>query len=74
MKKNRTTSLRENSFFSHSQSNSSGVASGFIGIMIFEDQSGRIPILDVKVSNNDFLLINLYNDNKESKQLNINSL
>ena len=44
--------------------------------MVFEvsnkiqDESGRIPILDVKVSDNDFLLINLYNANKESKQLN----
>ena len=44
--------------------------------MVFEvsnkmqDESGRIPILDVKVSDNGFLLINLYNANKESKQLN----
>ena len=70
MKKNGTTSLRENSFLSHGLSNSCGVAIGFIGNMVFEvsnkiqDESGRIPILDVKVSDNDFLLINLYNANK----------
>ena len=44
--------------------------------MVFEvsnkiqDESGRVPILDVKVSDNDFLIINPYNANKESKQLN----
>ena len=69
MKKNGTTS------FSHGQSNSCGVAIGFIGNASFEvsnkkqDKSGRILILDVKVSDNDFLLINLYNANKESGQL-----
>ena len=35
-----------------------------------QDESGRILILDVKVSDNDFLLINLYNTNKEPEQLN----
>ena len=74
--KNGTTSLRENSF-SHGQSNSCGVAVAFIGNTSFEvsnkkqDESGRIIILDVKTSNNDFLLINLYNANNESEQLNI---
>ena len=63
-------------FFSHGQSNSCGVAIGFIGNTSFEvsikkqDESGRILILDVKVSDNDLLLINLYNANKESEQLN----
>ena len=43
-------------FFSHGQSNSCGVAIGFIGNIGFEvsnekqDESGRILILDVKVS------------------------
>ena len=43
-------------FFSHGQSNSCGVAIGFIGNTGFEvsnekqDESGRILILDVKVS------------------------
>ena len=55
-------------FFSHGQSNSCGVAICFIGNTSF-DQSCRILILAVKVSDNDFLLINLYNANK-SEQLN----
>ena len=64
-------------FFSHGQSNSCGVAIGFIGNASFkvsnkkQDESGRILILDVKVNDNDFLLINLRNANKESEQLNI---
>ena len=63
-------------FFSHGQSNSCAVAIGFIGNMSIEvsnkkqDKSGRILILDVKVSDNDLLLINLYNANKESERLN----
>ena len=62
--------------FSHGQSNSCRVAVGFIGNTSCEvsnkkqDESGRTLILDVKVSNNDFLLINPYNTNKESEQLN----
>ena len=56
--------------------NSCGVAIGFIDNTRFEDSnkkqddSGRILILDVKVGDNDFLQINLYNANKESEQLN----
>ena len=48
----------------------------FIGNTSFEvsvkkqDESDRILILDVKFSDNDFLLINLYNFDKESEQLN----
>ena len=63
-------------FFSHGQSNSCGVALGFIGNTRFEvlnkkqDDSDRILSLDGKVGDNDFLLINLYNANKESEQLN----
>ena len=37
-----------------------------------QDESGRILNLDVKISNNDFFLINLYNVNKEEfEQVNI---
>ena len=37
-----------------------------------QDESGRILNLDVKISNNDFLLIHLYNVNKEEfEQVNI---
>ena len=41
---------------------------------IKQDKSDRIPILDMKVSNNDLLLINLYNSNKKSEQLNTLSI
>ena len=74
--KKRNNEFKGKLFFSHGQSNFCGVAIGFIGNMSFEvsnkkqDESGRILILDVKVSDNDFLLINLYNVNKESEQLN----
>ena len=68
-------------FFSHGQSNSCGVAIGFTSFTSFgftsfeasnkkQDGSSRIKILDVKVSDNGFLLINLYNANTESEQLN----
>ena len=63
-------------FFSHGESNSCGVAIGFIGNTSFEvsnkkqDEYGRILILDVNVTDNDFLLINLHNATKESEQLN----
>ena len=74
--KKRNNEFKGKLFFSHGQSNFCGGAIGFIGNMSFEvsnkkqDESGRILILDVKVSDNDFLLINLYNVNKESEQLN----
>ena len=63
-------------FFSHGQRNSCEVTLGFIGNTSSEvsnkkqNESGRILILDVKVSDNDFLLMNLNNTNKKSKQLN----
>ena len=64
-------------FFSHGQSNSCGAAIGFIRNTSFkvsnkkQDESGRILMLDMKVIDNDFLLlINLYIANKESEQLN----
>ena len=56
--------------------NSCEVAIGFLGNMSFEasnkkqDESGRILVLDVKVSDNDLLLINQCNANKESEELN----
>ena len=65
-------------FFSDGQSNSCGVAIGFISNTSFQvsdrkqDESGRILILDVKISDSDdFFLINLYHANEESEQLNI---
>ena len=66
-------------FFSHGQGNSCGDAIGFIGNTSFEvsnkkqDKSGRILFLGVKVSDTDLLLINLYDTNMESEQLNTKS-
>ena len=66
--------LKEKLFFSHGQSNSCGVAIGFLGNMSFnvlnkiQDNDGRTLILDVQVD--DFLLLNLYNADKECEELN----
>ena len=65
--------------FSHCRGNSCGDAIGFIGNTSFEvsnkkqDKSGRILFLGVKVSDTDFLLINIYDTNMESEQLNTKS-
>ena len=78
MKKNKKKWIDEfkgNLFFLHIQSNFCGVSIGFIGNASFEvsnkrqDKSRRILILDVKLSENDFLLINLYSAYKESEHL-----
>ena len=77
MKKNWAASLKENFFFfPHGQSSSCRADIGFIGNMCFEvsnkkqDESGGILILDKKISDKNFLLINLYKATKESEQLN----
>ena len=76
MKKKWNKDFKAELFVSHVQSNSCGVTIDFIGNTRFEvsnknqDESARILILDVKVGDIDFLLINLYNANKESEQLN----
>ena len=54
-----------------------GVAIGFLRNMNFnvlnkiQDNDGRILVLDVQVDDTTFLLINLYNANKECEQLNV---
>ena len=69
--------LKGKLFFSHGHSNSCGVAIGFLGNMNFnvlnkiQDNDGRILILDVQVDDTAFLLINLYNVNKEFEELNV---
>ena len=61
--------------FSHGTINSCGVAIGFCGLKSLHiidkksDQNGRILIIDTKVNNEKFLLINLYNANTESEQI-----
>ena len=53
------------------------MAIGFLGNMNFnvlnkiQDNDGRILLLDVQVDDAAFLLINLYNANKECEQLNV---
>ena len=62
-------------FFSHGKTNSCGVAIGYYGKKSFEllskfnDKSGRVLILEVKIENEVLLLINLYNANTENEQL-----
>ena len=69
--------LKGKLFFSHGHSDSYGVAIGFLGNMNFnvlneiQDKDRRILILDVQVDDATFLLINLYNANKECEQLNV---
>ena len=76
MKKDGRMSLKEN-FFSHTNTNLCGGAIGFLENMNFnvlnkiEDNDGRILILDVQIDDTAFLLINLYNVNKEFEELNV---
>ena len=69
--------LKGKLFFSHGHSNSCGVAIGILLNMNFnvlnkiQDNDGRILILDVQVDDAAFLLINLYNANKECEQRNV---
>ena len=61
--------------FSHAKSNSCGVAIGYLRTKKFElkskktDKNGRILIIEANVDNTAFLLINLYNPNKEKDQV-----
>ena len=62
-------------FFSHGKSNSCGVAIGFYGAKKLEllnkcsDKPGRILLLDVKIDDTVFVLVNIYNANTENDQL-----
>ena len=62
-------------FFSHGKSNSSGVAIGFYGAKKLElldkcsDKAGRILLLDVKIDDTVFVLVNIYNASTENDQL-----
>ena len=62
-------------FFSHGKSNSCGVAIGFYGAKKLEllnkcsDKAGRILLLDVKIDDTVFVLVNIYNANTENDQL-----
>ena len=73
----RQDDLKGKLLFLHGHSNSCGIAIGFLGNMNFnalnkiKNNDGRILILDVQVDDAAFLLINLYNANKEYEQLNV---
>ena len=62
-------------FFSNGKRNSCGVSIGYWRTETFKvvnkafDKNGRILILDAELNDRNFLLINLYNSNSESKQL-----
>ena len=69
--------LKGKLFSPHGHSNSCGVTIGFLGNMNFnvlnkiQDNDWRILILDIQVDGAAFLLIILYNANKECKQLSL---
>ena len=62
-------------FFSHGKTNSCGVAFGYIGcnkVDILDkkvDKNGRIFILDVRVNETNFVLVNIYNPTTEKEQV-----
>ena len=62
-------------FFSHGSTNSCGVAIGLCGLKSSHiidkksDENGWILIIDAKVNDEKFLLINIYNSNTESEQI-----
>ena len=66
-------------FFSHGETNSCGVAIGYIGnnkVDVLEKKktgkNGRILILDFKmVDETNFILVNIYNPNTETEQVTI---
>ena len=60
-------------FFSHGKSNSCGFLIAYFGTGTFivkkqqTDKEGRISILDVSVSDSEYILISLYNANTENE-------
>ena len=62
-------------FFSHGSTNSCCVAIGFCELKSLHkidkksDENGRILIINAKVNDVKFLLVNLYNSNTESEQI-----
>ena len=62
-------------YFSHGASNSCGVAIGFCGnfereiIKEIADPNGRFLLMQVKIGDSEYALINIYNPNVEKDQL-----
>ena len=75
MKKKWKDDFKDPLFFSHGSTNSCGVAIGFCGLEslhIIDKKYGkndRILIIDAKVNDKKFLLVNFYNSNTESEQI-----
>ena len=67
--------LNTQSFFSHGKSNPCGVLTAYYGSKNFIlrnqlcDKEGRILILDVRIDDSNYILINFYNANTELDQL-----
>ena len=63
-------------FFSHGSTSSCGVMIGYLGSKKFQlnkinkDDHGRILIVDANIDDQNFVLINFYNANTESEQIN----
>ena len=70
-----TDKLKRHIIFSHGKTNSCRVAIGYIGnndVDVLDkkmDKNGSSLILDVKVDETNFVLVNIYNPNTETKQL-----
>ena len=66
--------------FSHGKSNARGVAIGICGNFDYDiiktesDNEGRFLIVEIKIGNEAFICINLYNENNECDQLKLFSL
>ena len=62
-------------YFSHGTTNSCGVAIGHFGSKKFElvqkltDNNGRLLVVEAKIDDNIFILVNIYNANIESEQI-----
>ena len=62
-------------FFSHGKTNSCGVAIGYFGSQQFTieskktDNGGRILVLEASLEDKKYILINIYNSNTESEQM-----
>ena len=67
---------KERSFFPHDSTSSCGVMIGYLGSKkvelnkINKDDHGRILIVDANIDDQNFVLINFYNANTESEQIN----
>ena len=62
-------------FFSHGASNARGVCIGIVGNFGHTitnkiiDTDGRFIILEAKINNNKFIIVNIYNENRELQQI-----